>query len=55
MLQKLALLITPENKANKQQNQADLFFIGNQTFPQIWSSAVNRFEVIKNAFESSCD
>jgi len=29
-LQKLALLITPEDKANKQQNQAIHFFIGNQ-------------------------
>jgi len=32
MLQKLALLITPEDKANKQQNQADHFSIGNQNF-----------------------
>jgi len=31
-LQKLALLITPEGKANKQQNQAIHFSIGNQNF-----------------------
>jgi len=31
-LQKLALLITPENKSNKQQNQAFIFFIGNLNF-----------------------
>jgi len=32
-LQKLALLITPEDKSNKQQNQAvPFFFIGNQNF-----------------------
>jgi len=46
-LQKLALLITPEDKSNKQQNQATvfIFFTGNQNFStdliflQIWSSA----------------
>jgi len=32
MLQKLAIIITPEGKANKQQNEAILFFIGNQNF-----------------------
>jgi len=32
-----------------------ILIIGNQNFPQIWSSAVNRFEVIKNRFQSSCD
>jgi len=31
-LQKFALLITPEDKSNKQQNQAIHFFIGNQNF-----------------------
>jgi len=32
-LLKLALLITPEDKSNKQQNQAiHFFFIGNQNF-----------------------
>jgi len=31
-LQKLALLITPEEKSNKQQNQTIYFFIGNQNF-----------------------
>ena len=34
-----------------------ILFIGNQTknFSHIWSSAVNRFEVIKNTFQSSGD
>jgi len=32
MLQKLVLLVTPEDKANKQQNQADHFSFGNQNF-----------------------
>ena len=50
MLQKLVLLVTPEDKANKQQNQADHFSLATKTFPQIWSSAVNRFEVIKTRF-----
>jgi len=31
-LQKLALLITPEGKADEQQNQAIHFFIGNKNF-----------------------
>jgi len=47
-MKKLQKLITPENKSKKQQNRLLLIlFIGNQNFPQIWSSAVNRFEVIK--------
>jgi len=45
----------PEDKCNKQQNQAIHFSLATKTFPQIWSSAVNRFEVIKNTFQSSCD
>ena len=32
-----------------------ILFIGNQNFSLIWSSAVNRFEVIKNTFQSSSD
>ena len=31
------------------------FFIDNQNFPQIWSFTINRFEVIKNMFQFSCD
>jgi len=56
-LQKLVLLITPEDKTNKQQNQAIILFIGDQakTFPQICSFAVNRFEMIKNTFRASCE
>jgi len=45
-LQKLALLITPEDKSNKQQIQAIYFIIGNQNFStdlifrsqQIWGA-----------------
>jgi len=31
-LQKLALLITPEDKSNEQQTQPVILFIGNQNF-----------------------
>jgi len=38
----------PEDKSNKQQNQAThSFSLTTKTFPQIWSFAVNRFGVIK--------
>jgi len=33
-LQKLALLVTPEDKFNKQQNQAIHFSLATKTFPQ---------------------
>jgi len=55
-LRKLALLITPADKSNKQQNPNYSFFsLPTKTFSQIWSFAVNRFEVTENTFQSGCD
>jgi len=56
-LQKLALLITPEDSLTNSKIKPLILFIGDQakTFPQFSSSAVNRFEVIQATFPSSCD
>jgi len=51
------MFITPEDKSSKQQNHTGHSFHWQpyQSFPQLWSSAVNRFEVIKTTSQSSCD
>jgi len=56
-VEKLALLIMSEDKSDKQKIKLLILFHWqpNQNFPQIWSFAVNRFEVIKNTFQFSCD
>jgi len=56
-LQKLALLITPEDKSNKQENQVTLSFHWqpSQNVSTHLISTVNRFKLIKTTFQSSCD
>jgi len=56
-VEKLALLITPEDKSNKQQNQAVHSF-SLTSKPKLFHRSdllQSKDEVIKNTFQSSCD